>query len=392
MALDQLGIYNDALLLVGERALDNITEAREPRYKLDAAWDLGAVDFCLELIKPRFATLTAKLNTPSASSVHDLDSVHTLPSTYVTVVGVFSDAKLDQKIERYFIEGNTLVCEYATVYLRYTSDSASNAISTWSPSFARVVSAYLSRDIANRLNPEDYEKLNETYDVRIKVALELDGEVEPDKRAAASTTTLDNDWRHVYNDALQIMGLAKIVTNNDDSHRRATLDTARDASLVETLLEDIGWNWAISSQKSQYDPSLNPDWGYNRVHQKPPKMHRLDGIFYDGLFQTPLKNYVDEGDYIYTEEDDYYIKFVSTDFITTPSLWPPSFKKLVAAQLAVDTVANLNPPFVKRVDEKFEKRKDAAESIDAMQSPPRRISEGNWVAALRRGASRNQRP
>ena len=31
MALDQLALYNDALLLVGERTLTSITEDREPK-------------------------------------------------------------------------------------------------------------------------------------------------------------------------------------------------------------------------------------------------------------------------------------------------------------------------------------------------------------------------
>ena len=45
MALDKVGIYNDALILLGERRLSSISEAREPRYNLDAIWDIGAVDY-----------------------------------------------------------------------------------------------------------------------------------------------------------------------------------------------------------------------------------------------------------------------------------------------------------------------------------------------------------
>ena len=60
MANDQLGLYNQALYLLGERSLASLTENREPRRILDVVWR-GAVKFCLEQGQWKFALRTSKL-------------------------------------------------------------------------------------------------------------------------------------------------------------------------------------------------------------------------------------------------------------------------------------------------------------------------------------------
>ena len=44
---DRLSLYNDALLLCGERALTSLSEDREPRRLLDQIWNSGGVNVCL---------------------------------------------------------------------------------------------------------------------------------------------------------------------------------------------------------------------------------------------------------------------------------------------------------------------------------------------------------
>ena len=77
MAVDKEALYNNALLLIGQRRLLNITEDREPRYLLDDAYDLGAIEYCLEVVKPVFSRKTATLNSTTPSTEHDLDNVYT---------------------------------------------------------------------------------------------------------------------------------------------------------------------------------------------------------------------------------------------------------------------------------------------------------------------------
>jgi hypothetical protein len=139
----------------------------------------------------------------------------------------------------------------------------------------------------------------------------------------------------------------------------------------------------------EYDPSLEPVWGYNRVFAKPTDLHRLDGMYTDESFQSPLKLYHEEGGYYYCDYDEFYIGYLSTDYLTNPSDWPAFFRALVAARMANDAAPSLksegaNLDNAIRV---FEKRESEARSIDAMQSPPRTNYPGRW----RRGRSANRR-
>ena len=179
------------------------------------------------------------------------------------------------------------------------------------------------------------------------------------------------------------MGLDEITTNTDDSNRRSKLDRALDAELVARLLETTGWTFALTSVKSQYDITLEPDWGYRRVHAKPSDMHRLDGIFQDEYMSHPLKAYKDEGNYIFTDNDEFYLQYISDDWLVNPSSWPTFFKRLVASKMAKDTAASLKKEGadVERANETYKERKNSAMSDDAMAAPPRMLSNGRWSSA-----------
>ena len=394
MAIDKLSLYNNALTLLGERTLTGLTEDRLPRHLLDGAYDLDAIEYCLEIVKPVFARKTVKLSSAAASAEHDLDSVHTLPSDYITIDKVYSDSKLDQEISRFIIEGGTIACEYATIYLRYVSDNHVTSFTNWSTSFSRVVSSYLAREICAKVNPGQLDNISTLFLDRVDSTIQLDGDREPTDRSSATTNTLTNDWRLIYNDALLCMGLDEITSNTDDSNRRTKLDRALDAGIVSELLEDTGWTFGVTTTKSQYDPSVEPAWGYSRAHTKPADMHRIDGIFYDEYMQQPLKLYHDEGGKFYTDQDEFYLQYISSNWLVNPATWPTFFKRLVAAKMAKDTAASLKSEGadVMLAREIFEERESSAKSNDAMSAPPRLLATGNWVGSRYRGGNNRDRP
>lgn len=392
MAIDQLALYNNALLIIGQRRLKNITEDREPRHLLDDAYDLGAIEYCLEVVKPVFARKTKVISSTTTSSEHDLDNVYTLPSDYQSVVGVYSDSKLDQEVSRYIIEGNTLSCEYQTIHLRYISNDYVTAFTNWSQAFTRVVSAFLAREISVKLAPNRTEEIDAKLLDRIDVAKGLDKDIEPEVRSSATTNTLTNDWRLIFNDALLIMGLDEITANTGDSNRRTKLDRALDAGIVSEMLEMTGWTFAVTTTKSQYDPSVEPAWGYTRAHEKPAKMHRIDGLFHDEYLRQPLKMYQDEGDFFYTDEDEFYLQYISADFLTNPANWPTFFRRLVASKLAHDTSPSLRKEGAD-VDNSirvYEDRESKAKANDAMSAPPRKLAGGNWANSRFKGGYRGR--
>lgn len=383
--VNQLGLYNNALTLMGLPALRSATDDIDIRYRLDEVYGMEAVSHCLEVSKPTFSRSVSKLTSSSASTEHDLDNVFTLPSDYVTMVGVFSDANLDEEIHRYVISGRTIACNYSTIYVHYVSDGFT--FTDWSPSFGRLVSAYLAKEISGDLPPEKIKFVYTEFDKRLAEVQRLANVEELRKRPDKTTATLTDAWRHIYNDALLIMGLDTITTNTDDSERRAKLDKALDTGVVADLLEDTRWTFGTESMKSFYDPSLEPDYGYTRVHDEPPKMHVIHGIFEDEYMEVPHKFYNLENNRIYTNLDELYIRYISTDYLVNPSNWPTYFKRLVAAGLAKSACLSLAGADKDNAFREYDTRKKSAKSTDAQASPPRRLASGNWVSERYRGSS-----
>lgn len=384
----KLSLYNNALLLVGERPLSSDTEDVETRHRLDTVYDQDAADYCLDLVKPRFALHTDKLDSPTNSTEHGLLNVYDLPSDYVSFHSLYADQELDQPIRRYILEQRTIACDFKPIRLRYIRNS--RPLTDWTPGFANVMSAYLAKQIAPRFAPQKLKALEELFMGRVESTVQIEGVKEPERRSTAPTATLTNEWRKIYNMALFMLGLDEIVSNDDDSDRRSKLDVALGTGVVETVLEDVGWKFGVQSDQMTYDPSLEPEWGFTRVFKKPSKMHRLQGLFQDEYFHWPLEYYEDEGDYWYCDLDEIYVKYTSTDFLTTPSSWPQYFANLVAAYLACLVGPALDGANVKNAEFQKEKLNSEARSTDAMSGPPQKIHSGSWVRS--RGGGRRGQP
>lgn len=385
--IDQVSLYNNALVAIGERKLSSISEDREPRHKLDTIWNLGAVEYCLDLIKPHWATTVVKLNSPSASAQHDLDEVHTLPAAYLSLVGLYSDSKLDQPVNRYIIEGRTIACEYDPVYLRYVSNAPASSFTNWTPNFAQVVVAYLAKELAATYAPSRRDELRTSFESAVQAAIQVEGFKEPGARSSRTTNTLNAPWLKVYNDALQIMGLPHMVDAFDDSAARVALDVALNNDLVQDLLEEYSWHFPSKIVKIDYDPSLETDWGYEYAFNKPADMVRFMGIFTDDRQKQPLKRYHDESGNFYADVTEIYIHYISDDDLDNPANWPVIFRKLVAAQMARDAAPSIPMANIDNVMYVHKDRIDTAQNTDAFQSPPQVIGQGAWVSS--RGAYRN---
>jgi hypothetical protein len=262
--------------------------------------------------------------------------------------------------------------------VRYISNS--RALSGWSASFARVVAAYLAREVCISIQPDRYEEIQSLFVDRVEIAKQLT-EKEELERSSKPTVSLTNDWRHIYNDALMILGLDEITSNTDDSNRRSKIDRIIDAGVVEDLLEDTGWSFALKSTKMEYDPSVEPAWGYNYAFGEPTDLHRIDGVFQDEYMNHPLKHYRQEDSYFFADITEIYLQYLSSSWLTTPSDWPTFFKRMLAARIAQDVAPSLkeegaDPEYAMKI---YEERKRSAEANDAMSSYPRMLAEGNWV-------------
>lgn len=389
MAYDQLKIYNEALLLAGERSLTSLSEAHETRYRLDEEYtNSEAVKFCLELAQPAFARKTSRSNAPAAGTT--MAWSHDYPSNYVSLIGIYTDAGLSKPVSRYVIEGGKIICDHSDIYIRFTSSEY--AISAWDISFAKVVTSFLALKIATRISKEEYAKLQASHDDYLQKCIAIAARTEPTPRPHKDSSTLSSDWINIFNDALMIMGLDPLTSTSDDSNRRYRLSLALSTGIVEELLEDLSWQFGQTTEKLEYDTGIEPDWGYSYAFEKPATLHRIDGLYVDEHQQVTLRQYHDEGNYFYANVTEMYLAYISTDFLTTPSNWPTYFKKLVAAKMAKDVAPSLRSEGadVDNSNKIFEERDSSSKSIDAMQSPPKILASGNWVGSRYRGGNRGR--
>lgn len=388
MPVTQLALYNKALYLLGDRKLGSLTDEQERRHALDAIYDLNAVDVCLELAQPAFARKTEKLT--GGASATTLTYEYDLPSDYISLVGLYSDSRLDQEVGSWTIEGEKIACDFDPVWLRYISND--RPLTAWSPAFVDLVAAYLAKEVATRIDGVEQNRLDEVFQKALEQNRQLAVTKEPVQRADATSFTLNSEWLKIYNDALLILGLEKIKDVNDDSQRRAQLDTALNTGLVENCLEDMAWLFGRTSDKLEYDPGVEPAWGYNRAIPKPANMLRLHGIFYDEHMSHPLKRYQDEGEYFFADVDEVYIQYVDADVVNDPTDWPAYFRKYVAAQMAIDAGPSMpGEPMLKNAQNEYLKRRKEAKSNDTIQSPPQVIHSGDWVSSrFRRGPNRGR--
>ena len=367
MATSKLEHYNNALQLIGQRRISSLSVDDDPRHYLDAAYDADAIAYCLEISKPVFATKSVELDSSVVSTETDLDNVFTLPIDYIVTVEVFSDAKFNQPITRYVIESNKLLTDYATVYLRYISNDSVTTLDYWTPTFIKLFSAFLAKEICPKVAPTYLEGITTLFLERLESVRN-----DPMGRVTRSTATTANrslsaSWISVYNDALMILGLDEITSAIDDSDRRAKLDTALNSGIVAELLESDDWSFANYSDKAFYNASYTPAFGYTRVHDQPPKMHRLIEVYSDEEMETPLTVYRFDDEKFHSMHDEIYIEYISTDYLSNPSVWPTYFKRLVSARLAKDVASGLAPDKLEVIRGEYAERELKARTLDEGQ-------------------------
>lgn len=158
MAATKLGLYNGALRILQERKLASLSENREPRRLLDDAYGdgstNGAVRYCLEMGQWTFATRTVQVDySPSVTPSFGYDYAFDQPSDLVRTIAVCADEDCMVPLLRYSDERRYWYAYEQTLYVKYVSNHASYGadLSLWPENFAKLVEAYLAKEIAGNL-------------------------------------------------------------------------------------------------------------------------------------------------------------------------------------------------------------------------------------------------
>lgn len=182
----KLGLYNEALRIIGERSLASVTENREPRRALDSVWDAGGVQYCLEAGLWKFALRTVELSySPSIDPSFGYQHGFTKPDDFVRTAAVCEDAYFLRPLLQYSDEAGFWFSDLETIYVRYVSNDPAygNDTSLWPQTFFKFVAAHFAAEIAMPItqNIGKEDRARKLTMVRLKDALSKDAMSDPTK-------------------------------------------------------------------------------------------------------------------------------------------------------------------------------------------------------------------
>lgn len=163
----RLSIYNDALLLLGERQIVALTDDIEARYLLDQVWDSGGVNKCLEMGQWFFAMRAIKCSyDPAISPPWGYRRAFNRPTDWILTSAICSDEYMRVPLTRYVDEQNNIYADVDDIYWRYVSNDTSYGTNyaKWPGSFEEFVCAYFAARICSKLT-EDSGLIKQTYGI-----------------------------------------------------------------------------------------------------------------------------------------------------------------------------------------------------------------------------------
>lgn len=200
------------------------------------------------------------------------------------------------------------------------------------------------------------------------------------------------DRLKLYNDALLMCGERSLAALTEEREPRRLLDQVWNSDGVKKCLESGQWHFAMRGTRIDYDPDIEPDFGYRRAFSKPTDWILTAGVCSDEFFRVPLVQYFDEAGYWYSELDIIYVRYVSNDDAYGMDLnqWPESFEEFVAAHFASRIVLKLTngESKFKTILALREKLKKEAKARAAMAEPTSFAAQGSWSRARLRGRVR----
>lgn len=202
------------------------------------------------------------------------------------------------------------------------------------------------------------------------------------------------DRLSLYNDALMLCGERFLASLTEEREPRRLLDQVWGSGAVNSCLEEAQWFFAMRTIQIDYDPGIQPSFGYNRGFVKPVDWLETSSVCSDEFFRNPLTRYTDESGYWYAELDTIYVRYISNDLAygNNLSLWPDSFRLFVVAYLASEIIVkitNSEDKYAQMVALK-DKRLKHAKNRAAMALPTSFPAQGSWTRSrMRYGGNRD---
>lgn len=141
-----------------------------------------------------------------------------------------------------------------------------------------------------------------------------------------------------------------------------------------------------------YDPSVQPGFGYSRGFSKPSDWVLTSSLCADEFFREPLTRYVDESGYWYSDLSTLYVRFVSSDphYGLDINKWPDSFREFVEVHFASKIILKLSnsQEELQRLMALRKATLKTAKSRAAMAEPTSFPAQGAWSRSRNRFPNR----
>lgn len=150
----KLSLFDDALLLCGERALSSLTEVREPRRLLDQVWSNGGVNYCLSQGLWHFALRSVQLDYDTNEDPQiGLNYAFSTPSDWLTTAAICADEYFRDPMTEYVYEGGYWYADISPIYVRYVSSGLlyGGNIADWPVPFKEYCAAHFASKIVRKV-------------------------------------------------------------------------------------------------------------------------------------------------------------------------------------------------------------------------------------------------
>lgn len=158
MSTSRLSLYNDSLLMAGERALATLNDDVEGRRLLDQVWNNNGVDSCLEEAQWNFAMRTIQIDSdpgiqPSYGYAYGFDK----PTDWILTSGLCSDEFFRVPVMRYVDESGFWYSDMTPLYVRYVSNDAlyGGNMGLWPRSFTDFVAAHFASKLILKITNDE---------------------------------------------------------------------------------------------------------------------------------------------------------------------------------------------------------------------------------------------
>jgi hypothetical protein len=154
MGITRLQLYNNALLLCGERFLASLDEDREPRRLLDQVWASNGINYCLERGQWHFAMRALQVDyDPAITPDFGYNRGFNKPDDWVNTSAVCSDEFFRSPLLEYADERGFWFASIDTIYVKIVSNSNQYGgdPSIWPATFCDYIAAYFASRILSKL-------------------------------------------------------------------------------------------------------------------------------------------------------------------------------------------------------------------------------------------------